>query len=861
MTRLPYPRPERALLLVLLLSTAGSVYGDEAAKGESATAGQPNARELAFFEEKIRPVLVQRCYACHSAEAAAKKVLKGDLRLDTRATVRAGGESGPAIVPGKPNDSLLISALRHDTLKMPPNDKLSDKVITDFVRWIEMGAPDPRDGKTVVRETHEPRTAREKWAYRSPQVAAPPAVQRMDWPQGEIDRWILASLEANQLAPAAPADKRTLIRRAAYDLLGLPPTPAEMDAFLADERPDAFATVVNRMLDSPEFGIRWARHWLDNVRYAQDDPTCNANNNGTFSIAPYRDWVVKAFNEDLPYDQFVRWQVAGDLIPSEDPESVNTDGHTATGIWGLAHVVEGNDKEKVVADFVDEQLDVLGRTFLGLTVSCARCHDHKFDPITQADYYALAGIFYSSHILQFEGKSARVRKRVQTRAVRTQAQLREIEPTEKQLEKLESQVKTLEDKYEKPLELMQVRQELETQQGLEAASANEQAKVARRIKELKDKEATLLEDQKKKGWDEHPAELKQHAQAVSERDALRKKLGQFPLRMVMREGAIPGTRHVGTADMPLFQRGDHLTLGPMVPRAMPGVFTDQGTVAKVTGSGRLQLAHWLTQPDHPLTARVMANRIWQQLCGRGIVATPSNFGNLGQAPTHPELLDYLALRLVAHDWSIKALIREIMASRTYQQASVAAPPQVERDPGNRWFGRMHRKRLDAEALMDTLAWHSGQIQRQEQDAPGWKLALSGRTLFGDFSRDQPQTSLELFDGANPDLLLPRRTDSTSPFQSLFMLNHETVLQAAAKLAEHAMAEADEDPQRITTLYQAVLGRPATVEDQQLAANILEKLRATRKQLAAEESEVAWEVGAWQDLCMALLGSNEFLYVD
>ena len=815
-----------------------------------------------LFEQRIRPVLVDRCYSCHSAEAAAKKTLKGNLLLDTREAIRKGGDSGPAVVPRKPADSLLIAAIRHESIEMPPKGKLPDNVVADFVKWVRIGAPDPRDGGAAVGYTIDFDAARRSWAYQTPKLPQQAMVADTDWPSGDIDRLVLAALEAKGLSPVARADRRTLIRRTAYDLLGLPPTSDEIEVFLADDDPDAFTRVVDRMLRSPDFGIRWARHWLDNVRYAQDDPTCAANNNGTFSIGPYRDWVVQSFNEDLPYDQFVRMQVAGDLIPLDDPELINADGLTATGIWGLAHLVEGNDKEKVIADFVDEQLDVLGRTFLGLTVSCARCHDHKFDPITQADYYALAGIFYSSHIFTFKGESARVRERLQTRAVRTKSEQREIEPDEKLLAKLATEIAAIEKKHENALELMQVRRDLKAQLMLRAKTSNEKARIEKRIKELRRQESDLVADQKKKGWDENPAELQQHANLVAERDKFNNKLGQFPLRMVMREGPVPGTRHKESGDMPAFIRGDHLSLGQTVPRAVPRVFAVDADRLKITGSGRLQLARWLTRPDHPLTARVMANRIWQHLFGRGIVATPSNFGRLGQPPTHPELLDYLAVRLVKSGWSVKSLIREIMTSRAYQQASIAAPEYLSRDPDNRWFGRMNRKRLDAEALMDTLAWHGDRVKRSGQDARGGKLVLSGRTLFGKFSRDEPQTTLDLFDGANPDLLVPNRPDSTSATQALFMLNNESVLSTAAHLAKKTISEWDDERERIASLYERLFGRPATAKEQRVAAQIIRQSRETRKQLVADvEKRADVETGAWEDLCVALICSNEFIYVD
>jgi len=814
----------------------------------------------AFFEQKIRPVLVKRCYACHSAAALTQKTLKGGLQLDTRGGLRKGGESGPGVIPGKPEDSLLIAAIRYQSFEMPPNGKLTDETIADFVKWVQIGAPDPREGPSVAGTAIDLEEARKSWAYRTPKLPQAPAVRNTDWPQGTIDRLILASLESKGLRPAPEAGKRTLLRRATYDLLGLPPTEDEINAFLADDDPEAFARVVDRMLQSPDFGIRWARHWLDNVRYAQDDPTCNANNNGTFSIAPYRDWVVKSFREDLPYDQFVRLQVAGDLIPLDDPEQINTDGHTATGIWGLAHLVEGNDREKVVADFVDEQLDVLGRTFLGLTVSCARCHDHKFDPITQADYYGLAGIFYSSHIFTFDGKSARTRQRTQRRATTTKTEAAQIEPDEKQLEILQKQISALEEKYEKPLMLMQVRRDLMAQMMLQPKTANAAAGIARRIRELRDKEISLISDMEKKGWKESPAELKQLEELMASRDKFKQQLGRFPLRMVMREGPVPATRHKQSGDMSIFIRGDHLSLGTTVPRTIPRVFAANNEQLQVTGSGRLQLAEWLTRPDHPLTARVMANRIWQHLFGRGIVSTPSNYGRLGQPPTHPELLDYLAVRFVNSGWSVKSLIHEIMMSQTYQQSSMATADSAVRDPDNRWVGRMNRKRLDAESLMDALAWHSDRVKRSAHDAPGWKLALSRRTLFGEFTRDKPQTAIELFDGANPDLLVPARPDSTSATQALFMLNNEIVLNAASKIAEKTVSHSSDERQRVQFVYRLLFGRQPTAEEQDIAAQILRQSREARETLNVAGKEDI-NTGPWEDLCLALICSNEFLYTD
>ena len=812
---------------------------------------------IEFFERQIRPILVEHCYSCHSSQAAAKKTLKGGLLLDTRHGIRQGGDSGPAVVPGKPADSLLIAAMRHETFKMPPKSKLSKAVIADFVKWIQLGAPDPRTGKANAHTGTSLQKARESWAFQAPSMPKLPNVANAKWAVSDIDRLLLAKLEANGLAPASASDNRTLIRRATYDLLGLPPTAEQVTAFLNDKSEDAFARVIDRLLDSPDFGIRWARFWLDNVRYAQDDPTCAANSNGAFSVGPYRDWVVKSLNHDLPYDQFIRLQVAGDLMQPKDGQHFNVDALTATGMWGLAHVVEGNDREKVVADFVDEQLDVLGRTFLGLTISCARCHDHKFDPIRQTDYYALAGIFYSSHSFKFDGKSARKRIRIQERAYPTKAKQCELAPLEKELANVEQQIATLEDKYENPLELQNIRDELKAKLKEQPQTPNQKARLARRIKLLRDKEMNLLADQKKSGWQIDPPQLTTHAKLVVQRDGIQEKLGAFPLRMVIREGPIPGTRHKAAGDISLFIRGNHLALGPKVTRDVPGVFVARGTM-KISGSGRRALADWLTKPDHPLTARVMANRVWQRLFGRGIVATPSNFGKLGQPPTHPQLLDYLAARFVQNGWSIKTLIREIMLSRAYQQSSQVTARNLARDPDNRWFSRMNRKRLDAEALMDTLGWHAGRVQRSTRSMPKWKLALNGRALYGEFSRDKPQTTLDLFDGANPDLLVPDRPDSTSAPQALYMLNNDNVTDTAEKLAQRALEMPAEIP-RVNSLYLVLFGRTPSQQESDLALSFVRQAWNTRRKFANNETQIEQDV--WNDLCMAMICSNEFLYID
>ena len=844
-------QPPWSLCLVLIVLCSGATAADD----RDAAVG------IRFFEQKIRPVLVSKCYRCHSARAATAKRLKGKLRLDTRSGMRVGGESGPSLVPGKPESSLLIGALRHESFKMPPRGKLPEGVIADFVAWIRMGAPDPRDGTSGSTSAQDLAAARARWAFRKVVRPVIPRTSRYSqWPRTDLDRLVLATLEERGLTPSGDADRRTLVRRAAYDLIGLPPTREELESFLADGEPGAFARVVDRLLASPDFGIRWARHWLDNVRYSLDDPTCAANKNENFSIGSYRDWVIRSLNGDLPYDEFVRLQVAGDLQPIDGPGSVNSDGLTATGIWGLAHLVEGNDKEKVVADCIDEQLDVLGRTFLGLTISCARCHDHKFDPLSQKDYYALAGIFYSSHMFTFQG-SARLRRRLEQPLVSDEAAGHEWRVRKSVLDGLEAAVKSLDKTLGKTRELDRVRRELKTLSRRLASESDAKLKVQlqKSIAGLEAKQATLLADQKKNGWTFDVAELHRRDSLVAERDRLAPLVSAVVSRMVMREGPVPGTRHKHIGDVAVLLRGNHLAPGPIVGRGFPEVFAGVADRREpLSGSGRLELARWLTRPDHPLTARVMVNRIWQHLVGVGIVETPSNFGRLGRPPTHPEVLDWLAVEFVESGWSVKSLVRRVMISSVYRQTSLASQPAQRLDPRNRWLGRMNRKRLDAECLKDTLLWHAQTVRR----AVGQRWDGSKRSLFAAPTRSAPDPLLSLFDGPDPHLVVPRRDDSTSAPQSLFMLNNPVVLKTAEVVVGGLLQSEGGDRSRVARLYRELLGRPPTAEDLRLASRTLSESREVRRRLVESGSKTAGGVdGPWQDLCMALLCSNEFLYVD
>ncbi len=490
----------------------------------------------------------------------------------------------------------------------PPNVSLTLRCALTLLAILITSSNLARAQKNTWSPTPEQRAW---WAFQPLKPVTSPQVKDLNWPRNEIDRFILARLESAGLGPAPPADKRTLIRRASFDLTGLPPTPEEVDAFVNDSRPDAFEKVVDRLLASPHYGERWGRHWLDVARYAdsyQKNPTEHPDS-AKFELHEayrYRDWVVDAFNRDLPYNQFINLQIAGDLMPSPTGESLNVEGEIATGFLSIGFWDHSDaDKEKVVSDVVDDQIDVVGKAFLGLTLSCARCHDHKFDPVSNEDYYALAGIFYSTRTISALGKKDgstfinRVPLVAGDYLAKREAQLAAIKQVDDQVEAIKR-----------------------------PAATTAPAAIA-----------------------DHQEELKSLA---LRRDELSKNLLPAPpVAIAVQDGGTPGGLFPGVHDVPVHIRGSYANLGPVVKRRMPAFFAGDSQPT-VKGSGRLELARWISSPENPLTARVMVNRIWQHHFGEGIVGTPSNFGKLGQRPTHPELLDWLAARFIQDGWSVKA---------------------------------------------------------------------------------------------------------------------------------------------------------------------------------------------------------------
>ncbi len=566
----------------------------------------PTADEIAFFEKKIRPVLATRCYSCHSAKS---KKPKGGLLLDTKEALRAGGESGRAIVPGQPKKSLLIQALYHAEkgLRMPPSEKLPDPVIADFEQWVRMGAPDPRTGGVpLVRTEIDIEKGRQFWSFQPPRRHAPPQVRNASWPRSDSDRFLLAGMEARGVRPVADADHYALLRRVYFDLIGLPPSPEEVEAFAGNPSPREFEAVVDRLLASPHFGERWGRHWLDVARYGE---TSGRQNNFNYPHAwRYRDYVIAAFNNDKPFDRFVREQVAGDLLPPHPPLSPDggaegrvrggprqqADQQIATGFLALGPKPHGErNAQQFQMDVVDEQIDALSQAFLGLSAACARCHDHKFDPIPQRDYYALAGILRSS-------------------------------------ETCYGTIRVIQCLYPSPL--LEFTRESGLPAGLPPLTAEERKDLERQVAEIRERR----ERQTKAGLSITGQEF--NRLAISEGRLANYNADGTPklLAMGVRERTTP-------VDSPLYNRGEIDKPGETVPRGLLQVLTRQPVAIPTGHSGRLELAEWLASPHNPLTARVFVNRVWLHLFGRGLVSTPDNFGATGLRPSNQELLDDLAV--------------------------------------------------------------------------------------------------------------------------------------------------------------------------------------------------------------------------
>jgi mono/diheme cytochrome c family protein len=745
----------------------------------------PTAEQARFFEAKVRPLLVEHCQGCHGP-----KKQQGGLRLDTAAGFRAGGESGALVTPGQPDKSLLLRAVRREGPKMPPKKTLAPAEVAALADWVRLGAPWPDVTVAVRPKGGITEQDRAFWSFRPVRDPPVPAVRHAGLVRNPIDAFLLAKLEAKGIAPVAEADRRTLIRRLSYDLTGLPPVPAEVEAFVEDRSPDAYEKVVDRLLASPAYGERYGRHWLDVVRYAD-----TAGDNSDYPVPQlyrYRNWVLAASDRDQPYDQFLREQVAGDLIPGRTREETN-ERIIATGyLAGARRFGSYEDKRYQWWLTFEDTIENLGRAALGLSLGCARCHDHKFDPIPSEDYYALYGFFRST--------------RYPWAGIELDQAPRDLVPL---------------DPPEKVKAVMEERK--------------------RRLAAAADKKA-------------------------------RERLAKEPLPLDLAYAVAEGQRWVGNARVQM--RGDPTKLGQEVPRRFLQVLGGQALPADVPGSGRLELARWLTDAKNPLTARVMVNRLWQHHFGRGIVPTPNDFGRQGQPPSHPELLDWLASRFVEAGWSVKAMHRLMVTSRAYRLGGDESEAGHQADPDNQLLWRFPRRRLDAESIRDTLLALAGLLDRSVggphpfPSQTTWNYTQHNpfkavyetdrRSVYLMTQRIQRHPYLALFDGADTNASTARRDSSTTPLQALYLMNDPFVHRLAGAFAARLVRERPDDDGRIDLSFRLALARPPAPSEVAAAREFLG--RAREKLAAAGVAGPERETQAWRGYARGLFLSNELLYV-
>lgn len=812
-----------------------------------ARADAPEAASESFFELKVRPVLAGSCVKCHGEKKAS-----GGLRLDSREAILAGGESGPAIVPGDAKGSLLIKAVSHadDDLKMPPAKPLPRDARNHLAAWITAGARWPKvaEARPIEGQAH--------WAF-APLRAVSVPDDPTGWAAQPIDRLIAAGQRSEGVHPVGRADRRTLIRRAYFDLLGLPPEPSRIEAFVADERPGAFARLVDELLASPRYGERWGRYWLDLARYAD-----TAGDNSDYPIREaylYRDYVIDAFNADVPYDRFLHEQLAGDILAADGPSSEYARRVIATGFIAQAKRF-GTQKLEDIHQIIEDTLNTTGQVVLGLSLRCARCHDHKYDPITARDYYGLYGFFAGTRY-PFAG-AEEDRRPSEFAPLVPPGRIKEFEAKHAEtLARLKSSLAEYESRSEAANQVRDLGFKVALAEFLagaaipsqkaEAAEAAEVAKVAlTKATRMRDGQLRQLRGEIKRLEETGP-------------------LAVAPLAYAVRDGA--------PTDAKLQQGGDPRRLGPVVRRGVPKVLEPDGAIDLPSkGSGRLALARWLTAGrPRDLAARVMVNRIWQHHFGKPIVPTPSDYGLRGTPPTHPELLDWLAAEFLASGWSVKAMHRRIMLSETYQLASEHDSANSAIDTGNVWYWRFDRRPLDAEALRDSLLALGGNLKL---DRPGphpfpavntWRYtahhqfkalyASEHRSVYLMVQRLHPHPYLALFNGPDTSATTAVRDDSTISLQALYLLNNPFVHDQSRRFAGQLIAGEPDPSSRLKLAYLRAFGRvPGDLE----SARAREFLAQYERSLAGEGIPADHRaIEAWAGLARALLASNEFLYVD
>ena len=915
----------------------------------SLAADELDPASIEFFEAKVRPVLVNHCYKCHSDEAAKARKLKGGLLLDTRAGVEKGGDQGPVIAPGKPNESSLVTSVRYtdENLQMPPKERLSDEQVAILEKWVAMGAPDPREGVASGKRVIDLDAERKQWAFQPPVKHATPSVTDVNWPKHPLDFFVLAALEKHKLHPVRPATKRELIRRATFDLIGLPPSPEECEAFEQDTDPGAYEKLINRLLDSPHYGERWGRYWLDVARYADDQG--NSFLTPTPAAYRYRDWVVDALNRDMPYDEFLQLQIAGDELPGPATDYVTR--LAGLGFQGLGPQFRKGaaGEAKAKADELEDRVDTLSRGILGLTVSCARCHDHKFDPIPTRDYYSLAAAYNGA---EWSDRMLAAPEVVEThrRWIEQVAQQKAIlnkwkEDQARQLGRLALEkadayaisaskmsvlrshklpldeaafarqeglelyflnrwVKVLEEPGEEPIlkGLRDAAKQANASGSVATSDAMRQQAEALKNIVLTSLEALKSSEQPAADPSQKPTPLPadqaqvlnvlwKDAKApffVAENDlagllseAQKQQLAELQAQLnTLTEtpppsGPLMPSVRGGAQPMQVFIRGNPEKLGEQAPPGFLRVLSKPEEQSGEKPFTRLDLAKAIVHSENPLTARVLVNRVWHYHFGRGIVPTLSNFGKLGSPPTHPELLDTLAVQFMEAGWSLKWLHREIMLSTTYQLSSAQDTDNIATNPGNEYLWRMTPRRLDIEAWRDAMLSVAGKLDPQvggpsiNQSDPGVKevagfnffTRLNGfeadnpdgrrRTLYTVISRYAPNATLTLFDFPEPNVTSDQRNVTTVPQQQLFVLNSPFIFEMSREFSRRLEKAAGNDQDRLRLGWQLAYGREPTAEEIAVATEFLE---------TPMEPTNADRLNRWEQLSHALLASNEFMFL-
>ena len=835
-----------------------------------ALAAKPESKGTQLFESKIEPTLVKYCYECHSKQGES---IEGGLEIDSPAGMMRGGDTGPMIKPHDREHSSLLRMLRHEegVSGMPPEEKLADDVIAAFEEWIKLGCPDTRKetGPTLKEQRYQ--EAQNHWAFVPPQKVAPPAVKQTAWPRDPvIDGFVLSAMEQKGVKPVNDASRLTLVRRVYYDLIGLPPTPQQIDSFLKDKSPDALAKLVDQLLASPRFGERWGRHWLDVVRFAESS---GMEFNFTYPHAwPYRNYVIDSFNQDKPYDLFLREQIAGDLLPAqpnESPQAIEA-RRIAPSILSFGPKRHNSRGTEFQMDIVDDQINTVCRATMALTVSCARCHDHKFDPIPTADYYSLAGIFLST-----EPQYGTIKQKYSNTPTdllplgengpalhaAAEAYDKQLQETEKKLTEQTAALNKAKDAQKLAASEYQKYEQLVATTVVDPAQPNaikgpSQADVDKK-KEKLDKANELV------------------AQLSTEVTTLKSDVAKLKKNPAPRpQYAMTARDRKKPADTYIAVRGDFREKGDVVPRGfLSAIRIDNTPKIPASHSGRLELAQWITSEQNPLTARVMVNRIWYHLFGRGLVPTVDNFGLIGKQPSHPELLDDLALQFMQEGWSTKRMIRQIVLSRTYQLSSTPDPANQEIDPENHLLWRATPRRLEAEAIRDAILTVSGQIILDRPVGStvtplGDKLARSipldklqppsnQRSVYLPVVRDYVPELFDLFDFPSPSLVSGTRAVTNVPAQALYLRNSQFITDQARHAAERLLADKQlkDDTARVDLAMRRALGRTPTPEERAGALQLVQQVRES-----SDPPSKTIEVDAWAAWFQTLFMTAEFRFL-